>query len=82
MNSFAKDRINELTDELLYHRYLYYVLAAPEISDYQYDMMERELRRLEDRYDYCRSDSPSITVGSELPETYPKHIRERAENTR
>lgn len=27
--------------ELLRHKYLYYILATPEISDYEYDRLER-----------------------------------------
>jgi len=36
----------DIQKELLKHKYLYYVKAAPIISDYDYDMMERESRKI------------------------------------
>ena len=46
-------KIKELTTafdkvqrDLLKHKYLYYVKSAPIISDYAYDMMEKESREL------------------------------------
>lgn len=38
----------KLTIELLKHRYLYYHLDNPSISDYDYDMMERKWHTLGD----------------------------------
>ena len=35
-----------LQKELLKHKYLYYVKAAPIISDYNYDMLEEKSRKL------------------------------------
>ena len=36
------DEFNELQKELLRHKYLYYELNSPVISDYEYDMLERK----------------------------------------
>ena len=42
----AKNDIIELTDLLLYHSRKYYVEDNPEISDYEYDMLQRKLKKL------------------------------------
>ncbi|MBQ2316952.1 MAG: hypothetical protein II182_01840, partial [Lachnospiraceae bacterium] len=49
MASRAEDlaRIEELRKTLEYHSNLYYNQDEPEITDYEYDMMMQELRRLE-----------------------------------
>ena len=53
------DRIDFLRSELNRHNHLYYVEAAPEIDDYEYDQLMNELIALEkanpDRFD---PDSP------------------------
>ena len=43
-------RIAELRDKILDADYKYYVLAEPDIDDYEYDMMMKELERLEKEY--------------------------------
>lgn len=61
----ARDRIDQLTDELNRHAHLYYVLDSPEISDEQYDAMLVELGRLESEFpELKRPDSPSQRVGA------------------
>jgi NAD-dependent DNA ligase len=37
---------DQIQRDLLKHKYLYYVKSAPIISDYEYDMMENESRKL------------------------------------
>lgn len=37
---------DKIQRDLLKHKYLYYVKSAPIISDYDYDMMENESRKL------------------------------------
>ena len=44
---FAESRIKELTKQLEYHNNLYYNKDEPEISDFEYDKMLRELENLE-----------------------------------
>lgn len=57
-------RINELTDILEYHSKKYYVDDSPEISDFEYDKMMRELENLEEEYPEFRSpSSPTQRVG-------------------
>ena len=43
----AEIRIGELTERLKYHNRKYYVEDAPEIEDFEYDAMLRELENLE-----------------------------------
>ncbi|MBQ3259750.1 MAG: hypothetical protein IJA66_01525, partial [Alistipes sp.] len=43
-------RIKELRDRLNYHNHKYYVENSPEISDYEFDVMLRELQDLERQY--------------------------------
>lgn len=53
-----------LKAEIERHNRLYYVEAAPEISDFDYDALMRELIRLEGQYPVLRTaDSPSQRVG-------------------
>ncbi len=60
----AHRRIAALRAELRHHDYLYYVAAAPEISDEQYDRLLRELRDLEQAWpDLVTPDSPTQRVG-------------------
>ncbi len=57
-------RARELRDALHYHNYRYYVLDAPEIPDYEYDRMLRELEELEAaRPELVTPDSPTQRVG-------------------
>ncbi len=61
---FAKKRITELTDLLNYHNRKYYIEDSPEIEDYEYDTLMRELRDLEEKYpDLMSESSPSQRVG-------------------
>lgn len=66
----ARARITELTSELERHNYNYYVLSAPEITDFQYDLLMMELQELEKRFpEYAVSTSPTQKVGSDLAPT-------------
>lgn len=59
-------RIRFLTEQILHHRKRYYVDLQPEISDTEYDRMERELVQLETDYPDLRlSWSPTLQVGGE-----------------
>ena len=57
-------KIEELRKTLRYHSDKYYNDDAPEIEDYEYDMMMRELKELEEKYpEYDAPDSPTKKVG-------------------
>ncbi len=60
----VEKRIKELTELLDYHSKKYYVDDAPEISDFEYDKMLRELENLENEYpQYISPLSPTQRVG-------------------
>lgn len=60
----AYNRIKELRDQLEYHSNLYYNNDAPEITDYEYDQMMQELKRLEAEYpETVDATSPTQHVG-------------------
>src|SRR5204863_9719160 len=74
----AKRRHAELAQEIRRHDYLYYVQAAPEISDREYDVFYRELLDLEKQFpDLVTPESPSQRVGGQpLKEFKPvKHLQ-------
>jgi DNA ligase (NAD+) len=65
-------RALELRDEIRRHEHLYYVLNAPEISDEQYDRLERDLRELEALHpELVTPDSPTQRVGEKPSEEFP-----------
>ena len=60
----AKQRAEELTALLRYHNEKYYNDDAPEISDFEYDTLQRELRAIEAEFpELLSSDSPTQNVG-------------------
>lgn len=61
------ERIKELRDRLDYHNRRYYVDNAPEISDFEFDAMMRELQDLEAAHpEYADPNSPTARVGSDI----------------
>lgn len=59
-----KKKVSILKDKINYHRNLYYLKNKPEISDEEYDSLERELLKLEKEYPQFKTkDSPTQTVG-------------------
>ena len=69
----AKERIEYLRCEIIKNSRLYYELDAPAISDYEYDMMFRELTELEEKYpDLCTPDSPTHRVGGKALDKFEK----------
>ncbi len=73
---------NPLVLEVLAHRYLYYVLARPVLTDYDYDMLERlaknEITYPDDPNVAASIDHVIYQVGSENPGDYPKEVIELA----
>ena len=67
----TKQKIEELRKELAHHNHQYYVLAQPEISDYDYDMKMKELQKLETDFpEFFDANSPSLRVGSDRNEEF------------
>ncbi len=60
----AKSDIEKLRAEILRHERLYYIDAAPEISDYDFDQLMRRLQELEAKHpEFADPNSPSVRVG-------------------
>lgn len=64
-------QIERLREEIRYHNRKYYTEDAPEISDYEYDMLYRQLENLEAAFpDLVTEDSPTRQVGGERYNTF------------
>ena len=71
--SEAEKRIAELSEVIEKHNYSYYVLDNPTVEDYEYDMLMRELRELENEFPTLLSpNSPSQRVGGFALTTFEK----------
>lgn len=69
----VKKRMKELVDTLNYHSNLYYNKDNPEISDYDFDMMMNELKKLEADYPkLIMPDSPTKRVGGKSSNMFQK----------
>ena len=69
--TIAKGRIKELTELLEYHNNLYYNNDEPEISDFEYDKLLRELENLEEEFPSLKSPlSPTNKVGGNAGEKF------------
>ena len=67
--------MDALRAEIRRHEHLYYALHRPEISDEEYDRLERELRELEADYpDLVTPDSPTRRVGEQPSEAFPPFV--------
>lgn len=63
----ARERIQQLRKEIDHHNYLYYVLSSPEIDDFTYDELLRELIELERQNpELIDPDSPTQRVGADI----------------
>src|SRR5437867_8379730 len=68
----AVARAEELRRQIWNHRKRYYVDSDPDISDAEYDLLERELLDIEaDFPDLTTSDSPTQRVGAEVEGDLP-----------
>jgi len=67
-----KKRIKELREIINKHDYNYYVLAQPEITDYEYDMLMEELVSLENEHPGLKDkNSPTQRVGGQVTKEFP-----------
>ena len=61
----------QLTRELKEHNYRYYVLSKPVVSDYEFDMLMKELEDLETRFpELADPDSPTKRVGGDITKDF------------
>ena len=62
-----QEKYNKLKNTVAYHARLYYVQDAPEMSDSTYDLLFRELQKIEAEHpEFDKSDSPTQRVGGEI----------------
>lgn len=72
-----KTEIEALRKELEENSYKYYVLDAPDLTDYEYDQKMIRLRELEQAHpEYYSPTSPSVRVGGEALESFQKVVHE------
>ena len=72
-----REEIKQLRDALNEHGYKYYVLDAPTISDYEYDMLNRRLEELEARHpEEVTPDSPTQRIGGKTLEGFASYTHE------
>lgn len=72
-----QDQIENLRQELHEHNYKYYVLDAPEISDYDFDMKLNALQELEKTHpEYNDPNSPTMRVGGEVTKNFKTVIHD------
>ncbi len=61
-----KKRVEKLREQTHHHDYKYYVENNPEISDYEYDQLLKQLKKLEEKYPSLKTPtSPTQRVGGE-----------------
>ncbi|MDE7411886.1 MAG: NAD-dependent DNA ligase LigA [Paramuribaculum sp.] len=74
----AKQRIEQLREELDRHNNNYYVLNSPTITDKEFDDMMHELENLEHQYpEYDDPYSPTHRVGSDLSKGFKQFVHTR-----
>ncbi|HYM21108.1 MAG TPA: NAD-dependent DNA ligase LigA [Candidatus Kapabacteria bacterium] len=67
-----KERIEKLRSELREYDYRYYVLASPSVSDKEYDLLMKELEKLEAEHpEFDSDDSPTKRVSGEPTKLFP-----------
>jgi DNA ligase (NAD+) len=67
------ERMQELREQINHHNYRYHVLDAPVISDYEYDKLLAELRKIEaDHPDWITPDSPTQRAGASPADKFVK----------
>lgn len=78
MSENIKSKIDALRSELHRHNHSYYILNTPEITDKEYDMLLKELEKLENEHpEYFDPLSPTQRVGSDLTKGFEHVIHTR-----
>jgi len=69
--SKIKEKIESLREELNFHTHLYYVENRPQISDYDFDMLLKNLQKLEEEHpEFNDPNSPTKRVGGEVTKSF------------
>lgn len=70
----AKERINVLRQQIKENNEAYYVYDSPKITDFEYDELFRELKKLESEFPaLITTDSPTQKVGDKISEGFKEH---------
>lgn len=78
MSKVDKKKIEDLKKEIQKHDYLYYALDDPQISDYKYDQLFKELETLEKKHpQWVTSDSPTQRVSGQALDHFSKVTRQK-----
>jgi len=68
----ARDTIDDLKKVIHFHDWKYYVDASPVMKDYDYDLIFKKLKELEQQYpDLLTPDSPTQRVAKTLTDEFP-----------
>ncbi len=66
-----KELIDKLREQLHEHNYKYYILSEPEITDFEFDSLLKQLTELEKKYPaYNDANSPTKRVGSDINKSF------------
>ena len=67
----AKQKAENLREQIIYHNDRYYNQDSPEINDYEYDMLLKELEEIESEFpELITPDSPTQKVGGQAGEKF------------
>lgn len=67
----SKQKIQELSEKLNKWNHEYYVLSAPTVSDYDFDMALEELQKLEEQFpELVDANSPTKRVGGDITKKF------------
>ena len=73
-----EEKYKELVELIKYHNNRYYNMDEPEISDYEYDMLMQDLKKMEKEHpELVTKDSPTMKVGGEAKRTAGVLIKHR-----
>lgn len=78
MCEVTEKQIKELRHKIEELSYQYYTLDAPTVSDYEYDMLYRQLEQAEKAHpEWITPDSPTQRVGSKLAGGFAKYTHDQ-----
>ncbi len=67
----AKQQIALLSKELEEHNHRYYILSEPTISDYDFDLLLKDLQKLEEQFpEFANENSPTKRVGGAVTKEF------------
>lgn len=69
-----KKQYDEIKRQIIYHNELYYKKNKPEISDFEYDKLFKQLKDIESNYpQWITADSPTQSPGNDKNNRFAKH---------